>query len=91
MAGNQDKALREYQPNYAPVLLGATGVRWGFEEDEWIFATDYREVIPAVDFGNVQVLVLGDITNSDGASAHNLNTALTILYEMADVLPLKGF
>src|SRR5258708_352733 len=50
-ANVSDKALRQYAPSFAPVLLGNTGLRWSMFDDELIYGSDYVEIIPAPDAG----------------------------------------
>ncbi len=84
-AGNQDAALRQYAPPFGgSVLLGATGLRWGMFDDEYVLGSDYTEFIPQTDVGNFTLVIFADVTNSD-AAIHSVHFSLTALFELYQV------
>lgn len=80
--GSVGPALRVWQPNFAPTVLGGTGVKWSIEDDEYLYGTDYIEmgVVGSIP-GSFGVLTQGDYSNSDGVAAHTISGVITLLVE----------
>lgn len=90
VAGANDTGLHWFQPNYANILLGPTGLRWGTEYDELVAPTDYREIISAADVGDFQLWMFADMSNSDAGASHDVHMSLTALFALYQVLPFQA-
>lgn len=76
------KQLRVWQPNYGSVIIGGTGVRWGFKDDEFIYGTDYLDLsIAGAQAGSYNLAMSADVTNSD-AAIHAVTFVITVLVEI---------
>lgn len=76
------KQLRVWQPNYAGVIIGGAGIRWGFKDDEFVYGTDYLDLsIAGAQAGSYNLAMSADVSNSD-AAIHAVTFVITVLVEI---------
>ncbi len=75
--------INYHASNFAPVLIGATGVRFSFIDDEYVYGNDFVDLIPTVGGkpGVFNLTLMADITNSD-AAIHAVAGSITVLMEV---------
>jgi len=75
---------RTYAGGIAGQIVGASGIRWGWIDDEFIYGNDYLEIAAAVGdpTGQFKVVAGCDVSNSDGAAAHTITMQLSLLVEI---------
>ncbi len=75
--------LRAWAPGLANFTVGLAGITFGWIDDEFVFGTDYLEILAASDTkGSFKVIAACDVTNTDGAATHSIGIALNLLVEI---------